>query len=283
MTEQRAPVSESAGGSSPTARVLGSGDRPALAVHRSGAGPRVVLVHGFTQTAASWRTVISSLAGAHEVLAVDLPGHGGSSTCDVASISDAAALVGDAGGRAGYVGYSLGGRCCLTLALERPDLVERLVLVGATAGIEDDAERATRRRADEALAERLDRASDRAIGVEGFLREWLTGPLFAHLSPEQADIGSRLTNTAHGLAASLRTMGTGTQVPSFARLGSLDMPVLLVTGEKDERFGTIARRMAEAIGANARHEVVPGAGHAVPFEAPEAFAEVVERHLGAET
>jgi len=243
---------------------------------------RVVLVHGFTQTAASWHRVVAALGDRYEVVTVDLPGHGSSSARAVADLSEAASVVGDAGGRASYVGYSLGGRCCLTLALEHPELVDALVLVGATAGILDEAERAGRRAADEALAGRLEAADGRAHGLEDFLRDWLAGPLFAHLDAEQADVPSRLANTPRGLAASLRTMGTGTQAPSYDRLAGLEMPVTLVTGATDERFGALARQMAAAIGPNAHHEVVPGVGHAVPFEAPDAFAALLARCLGSE-
>lgn len=257
------------------------GGKAELATGRSGTGRRVVLVHGFTQTGRSWRRVAALLGRRHEVVTVDLPGHGGSSERRASDLREAAALLGAAGGRATYVGYSLGGRCCLTLALERPELVEQLVLVGATAGIEDPEAREARRRADDALADRLDppAGGPAALGVGEFLRQWLEGPLFAHLTAEQADLGSRLGNSAAGLASSLRSAGAGTQVPSWERLRSLHMAVLLVTGERDEKFGRLAERMAAAIGENARHAVVPGAGHAAPFEAPEVFTAILEEAL----
>jgi len=249
---------------------------PPLASSGTGAGRRIVLVHGFTQTATSWRRVTGLLSSTYEVVTVDLPGHGESSACRVEDLGAAAALVGEAGGRSVYVGYSLGGRCCLTLALTSPHLVEGLVLVGATAGMEDPAERAARRVADDALADRLDPPDGTpGIAVRAFLEQWLAGPLFAHLDAEQADVAARLANDGAGLAASLRTTGTGTQLPSWERLAELEMPVGLVTGELDVRFAEIAERMGRAIGDNATHVVVPGVGHAVPFEDPRAFASVV--------
>ncbi|MDA8291121.1 MAG: alpha/beta fold hydrolase [Actinomycetota bacterium] len=268
MTDERAPR----GPDAPRA------DHARLASSSVGSGRRLVLVHGFTQTGASWRRVAAALSGDHEVVAVDLPGHGRSGDVRVADLDEAAALVGATGGRAVYVGYSLGGRTCLTLALARPDLVEHLVLVGATAGIEDPEERAARRSSDEALARRLDPPDGPArTSVGEFLAEWLSGPLFAHLDSEQADLGARVANLGPGLAASLRTTGTGTQIPSWDRLGALSMPVDLVTGSLDARFGEIASRMARAIGGNARCAVLPGTGHAAPFEDPAAFASLVER------
>jgi 2-succinyl-6-hydroxy-2,4-cyclohexadiene-1-carboxylate synthase len=254
-------------------------DQP-LAIERSGAGRRVVLVHGFTQTGASWRRVADRLADRFEVVRVDLPGHGRSEGIRVADLSGAAARLAATTGRASYVGYSLGGRVGLTLALERPDLVEQLVLVGATAGIEDAEERRARRRADEALADRLDPPDDTPpLGLEAFLAEWLAGPLFADLDPEAADVAARSANTPTGLASSLRTVGTGTQEPTWGRLGALTMPVTVGTGARDEKFTRLGERLVAAIGPRATAHVVAGTGHAVPFEAPGTFAELVAREL----
>lgn len=245
----------------------------------AGRAPRVVLVHGFTQTGRSWDRLAGALSVHREVACVDLPGHGASSERRVADLDEAAALVGATGGRAPYVGYSLGGRTCLRLALARPDLVEALVLVSATAGIADPADRQRRRGEDDALADELERAGH--DGLAGFLDLWLGGPLFAHLTAEQADLPARRANTPAGLAASLRSCGTGRQEPDWDRLGELAMPVLAVAGERDERYVRIAEQLVAGIGPNARLAVVAGAGHAVPFEAPEAFLELVEAFLPA--
>jgi len=214
------------------------------------------------------------------VVALDLPDHGDSASVHAANLPEAAAFVGAAGGRAAYVGYSLGGRVALTLALESPDLVDALVLVGAHPGIADPVERAARRAADDALADRLDPARG-GIDLETFLAEWLAGPLFAHLSDDQADLAARRVNSPAGLAASLRSLGTGRQEPSLHRLGALAMPVLLVAGALDRRFADLGEQMAAAIGANARLALIEGAGHAAPFERPDAFVELVAGFLAA--
>jgi 2-succinyl-6-hydroxy-2,4-cyclohexadiene-1-carboxylate synthase len=238
----------------------------------SAAADRVVLVHGFTQTARSWRPMIArltaSLGPGVAVLALDAPGHGARG--DVrADLTSGAALLAEEGGRATYVGYSMGGRFCLHLALQRPELVERLVLISTTPGIEDAAERAARRRADEELADRIERD-----GLDAFLAQWLAQPLFAGLGPSAADVESRRGNTAAGLASSLRLAGTGTQTPLWDRLGELSMPVLVLTGEHDDKFREIGRRMAGAI-PNASFVVVAGAGHAVHLELPAHTCEAI--------
>jgi 2-succinyl-6-hydroxy-2,4-cyclohexadiene-1-carboxylate synthase len=248
------------------------------AVVHSPSGPRrarVVLVHGFTQTLTSWGPVAERLAGQFEVVRVDLPGHGGSGGVRV-GFDEAASLVGEAGGMGVYVGYSLGGRLCLRLALERPDLVRGLVLIGASPGIADPGQREARRDADEALARRIERD-----GVEVFLDAWLAGPLFSSLPVEAAGREERLANTAEGLASALRRLGTGVQESLWDRLGELRPPALLVAGERDPKFAGIAREMAAAVGPAARVAVVAGAGHAVHLERPAETAALVEGFVAA--
>jgi 2-succinyl-6-hydroxy-2,4-cyclohexadiene-1-carboxylate synthase len=168
-----------------------------LHTERLGSGrPRLVLVHGFTQTGRSWSGIAGDLARDHEVVLVDAPGHGGSSPAG-ADLPSGAHLLGEAAGNAVYVGYSMGGRLCLQLALDEPERVVGLVLLGATAGIVDDRERAARRAADEALAAELERD-----GVDVYLERWLARPLFAGLSPDAVGVDDRRRNTVGGLAAS---------------------------------------------------------------------------------
>jgi 2-succinyl-6-hydroxy-2,4-cyclohexadiene-1-carboxylate synthase len=233
--------------------------------------PPLLLLHGFTQSARSFRHLASALGASGAVRAIDLPGHGAAGAVRVADLEESAAFVGAVGGRGTYLGYSLGGRIALTLALADPERVERLVLVGATPGIADPAERRARLLADAALADRLDPPGGGGLDLETFLDEWLAQPLFAHLSPAAQDRDARRVNTVSGLAHSLRQNGAGTQIPSHDRLGELTMPVLLVAGAHDGKFSAIAREMGERIGENATVATIPDAGHAAPFEAPGAF------------
>ena len=132
------------------------------------------------------------------------------------------------------------------------------MLVGASPGIADPAERAARRAADEALAARIE-----GMDIEAFAREWGAQPLFAG-QPERvaaAAHADRLRNTPAGLAAALRGLGTGAMEPLWERLGELTIPVTLVTGERDEKFHALAETMLARL-PDARHVVVPGAGHA---------------------
>jgi 2-succinyl-6-hydroxy-2,4-cyclohexadiene-1-carboxylate synthase len=245
---------------------------PLHADHR-GRGPRLVLVHGFTQTRRCWGTAADRLAIDHELVLVDAPGHGRSAGV-AADLVEGAGLLADAGGEATYLGYSMGARFTLHVALTRPELVRGLVLLSGTAGIEDDAERAARRDQDRRTAALLQDA-----GLEVFLDRWLQQPLFAGLAPEQAFRAERLENTAAGLADSLVRAGTGSQIPSWHALADLTMPVLVLAGADDAKFVALARRLAGAIGANATLAVIDGAGHTAHLEQPERFLAAVQPWL----
>jgi 2-succinyl-6-hydroxy-2,4-cyclohexadiene-1-carboxylate synthase len=135
------------------------------------------------------------------------------------------------------------------------------VLISVSPGLANDGERATRRAADAALADRIE-----AIGVEAFARAWATQPLFAGQSAEvrAAAHADRLRRSASVHAAQLRGLGTGVMPPLWERLSELTMPVTVLVGERDTKFRAIAERMGFPT------VVVPGAGHAVPLEAPAA-------------
>ncbi len=236
-------------------------------------GRRLVLAHGFTQNAGCWGEFGRRLASTAEVVAVDLPGHGRSHH-DEADLIESARLLTETGGTGVYLGYSMGGRVALHAALDHPDRVTGLVLIGATAGIDDAAERASRRVADDGLAQRL-----LAEGLPAFLDRWLAGPLFAGLSAEQAALPQRLTNRADGLAASLRRCGTGTQEPLWERLAELRVPVLVVVGGADRKFSDLGARLVTSMtGTSAEVLSIPGT-HAVHLEQPERTATAVATRL----
>jgi 2-succinyl-6-hydroxy-2,4-cyclohexadiene-1-carboxylate synthase len=241
----------------------------------SGAGPRVVLVHGFAQNRNCWGAVGTDLERDHEVVRVDVPGHGRSAAI-ATGLDDGGRLIAQAGGDGTYVGYSMGGRFSLHAALACPDAVRGLVLIGAAGGIDDNAARAERRAADDQRAEQLERD-----GVDAFLATWLAQPLFAGLDTGGQFLDERRENTVAGLASSLRLAGTGAQKPLWTRLGALEVPVLAVAGAHDEKFTAEAERLASSIGANATVALVPGAGHAAHLERPHAFLAILRSWLAA--
>jgi 2-succinyl-6-hydroxy-2,4-cyclohexadiene-1-carboxylate synthase len=264
------------------------GPAPADRLHAEirGSGGRLVLAHGFTQTGGIWGPMAEDLARDHQVVSVDLPGHGGSSDVG-ADLPTGARLLADVGGSGTYLGYSMGARFSLHAALSFPDRVRSLILISGTAGIEDDGLRRDRVAADEALAFELDpppeagRDHDDQERLDAFLRRWLGRPLFAGIPEDAVGLAQRRANTPAGLASSLRLAGTGTQQPLWDQLPSLRMPVLVITGEGDAKFTALGERMAATIGDNAIHAVVPGVGHTAHLEDPGRVTALVRAHLPA--
>jgi len=233
---------------------------------------RIRLIHGFTQTAESWNPVEARLPRDWDVQALEIP-----DGLDFVATTEA---LGQRGGGAGtWVGYSMGARLCLRLALDRPEIVQRLVLVSGTAGIRSAADRRTRRASDEQLAADAERD-----GVAAFLERWLDQRLFETLPRDVAMLEERRRgNSVHRLVHQLRALGQGTQEPMWDQLGDLAMPVLLVSGQWDRTYGEIAEQMTAAIGENATHVTVPKSGHSVNLERPDDLAHVLTTWLDGST
>lgn len=238
-----------------------------------------VVLHGFTGSASAMAPLTSRLP--EPVLGLDLPGHGsGPVSDDPADYTMAAAVSGVVSATAhldrfALVGYSMGGRVALHVALAHPDRIAALVLIGARAGIDDPAERAERVAADEALADRIE-----SEGIEWFADYWADRPLFAtqrvRLSAaQQAELrAQRRSCDPRGLAHSLRGMGAGAVEPIGCRLSELSMPCALIAGSDDAKFAAIAHQMA-AVMPRATVCSIPDAGHAPHLEAPDATAAAV--------
>jgi 2-succinyl-6-hydroxy-2,4-cyclohexadiene-1-carboxylate synthase len=223
--------------------------------------PRVVLVPGFTQTASSWRGAAEVLAETCEVVALEIPSR--------ETFAATANAIGRRGRRAVYVGYSMGGRLCLRLALDRPDLVRALVLVSASPGIVDDDRRAERVASDEELARSLEQG-----GVDTFLARWLSQPMFASVPPDAPGLADRHALPAGYLAHCLRVLGAGVMEPMWTRLAELQMPIALVTGRSDLKYENIAQHMLERLHGDVVH-VRLDAGHAIPLERPAVLGGLV--------
>ena len=237
----------------------------------------LLLLHGFMQTGRGWDEVVRHLDGErYRPLAPDIRGHGAAATrrpIDFAACVED--VVGLAAGRFALAGYSQGGRLALHVALARPDVVTRLVLVSATAGIDDEAERERRLAADEELATWMEAEGRLMTEVAD---RWGSQPLFAGQPPEvvAAARADRLANEPVHVAAALRGIGTGAMEPLWRRLPELgDLPVAVLAGERDPKYVGLGERLSRALpGATLR--VVPRAGHALPLEAPAAVAAAIE-------
>jgi 2-succinyl-6-hydroxy-2,4-cyclohexadiene-1-carboxylate synthase len=183
-------------------------------------------------------------------------------------------MIATIGAKATYVGYSLGARAMLHAALMYPNLVQRLVVIGANPGIDDDDERARRRETDDALAAHME-----DVGLEPFLREWVALPLFGGLALSPTEWTDRLRNTVAGLTSSLRMAGTGAQGSLWPRLRELNMPVLAMAGERDVKFAAIAQQIA-TMAPRAAVALVPDAAHAAHLQQPDAVIAAIAQFIG---
>ena len=240
-----------------------------------GAGPGLLLLHGFLGSVESWGALPGRLEEVR-VVAVDLPGHGGSrevgpGDCAVPRVVE---LLARLQGRvfdapAAWLGYSMGARIALAAAAEGVPGTA-LLLESGSPGIADPLAREERRVQDEERARRLE-----ADGIEAFVDEWLRLPLFQGLlqAPPDVQAEARATRIAQDparMAASLREGGTGVQPPLWDRLSEVRRPVRLVVGVKDTKFVTVARAMVDRLPDVALREI-PGVGHTVHLEAPDAW------------
>jgi len=245
--------------------------------------PTIVLLHGFTGSAASWGGHLETSAShGFRVIALDMLGHGQSDAptdprryaiawCE-ADILAVLAVLGVHEGEAILLGYSMGGRIALYTAFS--GFFRALILESASSGLADPLERAQRKNSDEQLAASIERD-----GIEAFVTYWEQLPLFASqqrlLNEQQRALHEqRLQNRPLGLANSLRSVGTGVQPNLQERLTTLTIPVLLLAGILDTKFCTIAQHMAQSL-PHAQVHIIPDAGHTVHLEQPEVFDRMV--------
>jgi 2-succinyl-6-hydroxy-2,4-cyclohexadiene-1-carboxylate synthase len=241
----------------------------------------VTLLHGFTLTGESWGELVGRMPAGWRWVTPDVRGHGGARIAPCTMDDCAADLVAlwDHLGveRSHVVGYSMGGRLALHVAVRLPERTRSLLTIGAHAGLEPGA-REARRRSDEELAERIERE-----GIEAFVRLWESMPMFAGISRRGREFlawlhGLRVKNDPAGLAESLRGMGAGAMEPLWDELGQVAVPATFVAGDGDEPFVAAARRLARSV-RGAKVEVVGDSGHSTQFEQPDSTARVLADHL----
>lgn len=248
------------------------------------ARPVVLFLHGFMGSKSEWTGVTETLENGFRCVAVDLPGHGISTGLPDETYTmegTAEAILGTLDGleipRATLVGYSMGGRLALYLALRHPDRCAGLLLESSSPGLEGDAGRAARREADEEKARRLEHGD-----FEEFLNDWYRQPLFVPVARDGAllrrTIEARRKNDPAELARSLRGMGTGSQPSLWEEMPDLRVPTLAVAGKLDEKFVGISRRM-EDLSPRVRTVVVPDTGHNVRAEAPDEYLSLLQGFL----
>ncbi len=248
--------------------------------------PILILLHGFTGSSQNWQPLLPNLTPHFQILTLDILGHGRSASPPdstryqmVNIAADIVALLDKLTSQPVHLlGYSMGGRLALYLAVHYPGRFSSLILESASPGLKTEAERAERRQRDNALADRIERE-----GVPAFVDFWETLALWHSQKQLPSDIRTRLRqqrlqNNPLGLANSLRGMGTGVQPSLWEQLPDLQMPTLLLTGELDKKFVGIAQEIAQ-LSYHIDHIVIPDVGHTVHLEMPTLYMETVVSFL----
>jgi 2-succinyl-6-hydroxy-2,4-cyclohexadiene-1-carboxylate synthase len=225
----------------------------------------VLFIPGFMQRGDAWRPVAELLPERYPSRLLDHAEH--SFEGRLREISESGADV--------LVGYSLGGRLALRAALRSPDSLTAVVLVGATAGIEEGPMRVQRAEADEKLASWIE-----AMPIEDIVALWERQPLFADQSDLLVDEQrpGRLSHDPRSLALLLRTAGQGTLEPVWDELHSLELPLLAIAGARDDGYSAAAKRIA-SVAPNARAAIIEEAGHAAHLQQPEEVARLITEFL----
>jgi len=247
-------------------------------VEVSGSGVPIVLLHGFTGDTSTWQLLRTTLEASYQVIAIDILGHGKSdkpSTVtsyhmqnvarDIVQLMDGLSVH-----QAHLLGYSMGGRLGLYLAVNYPDRLLSLILESASPGLATEQEREERRIRDNALADKIE-----ANGIPWFVEYWERLSLWESQKSLPQEIlesqrKQRLQNDPHGLANSLRGMGTGVQPSLWDELGSVTIPTRLIVGEHDKKFLQINHEMAQQI-PDVKMITITGVGHTTHLENPTEF------------
>jgi 2-succinyl-6-hydroxy-2,4-cyclohexadiene-1-carboxylate synthase len=220
--------------------------------------PEVVFLPGFMQHADTWSPIAAAVGERYPVRLLEF----GTWTFEerVAEITADGCVV---------VGYSMGGRLALHAALDAA--FAGLVVIGASAGIEDADERRRRRGEDLELADWIETHS-----IADVVARWEANPVFASQPAAlvEAQRAGRLDHDPVLLARLLRSAGQGACAPIWDRLGSLAMPVLALAGENDGTYVAASRRIASLV-PRGSSGVIAGAGHAAHLEAPSAVAQAI--------
>ncbi|OEH93144.1 2-succinyl-6-hydroxy-2,4-cyclohexadiene-1-carboxylate synthase [Bacillus solimangrovi] len=251
-------------------------------VETFGTGPALMMLHGFTGSSVNWYPLAEQLSDNFQVILVDIIGHGNTEKPRNVSRYSMEEVVRDIKEilvqleihKVNLLGYSMGGRVALSFAVTYPESVERLILESSSPGLKTIEERINRCEADQKLARKIE-----SNGIEWFVKMWSEIPLFSsqrRLSDDllEKQYELRMRNDSYGLVNSLRGMGTGSQPSLWDQLQDLSMPILIITGNEDEKFCNIAKEMTKKM-KNAKNIVVNSAGHAIHLEQLQIFAKIV--------
>ena len=239
--------------------------------------PRILFLHGFMGSLQDWDSIINRLQNNYYCLAIDLPGHGRTRNPETRySFAEAGASLIDLLKDINFspfsiLGYSLGGRLALYIALRYPGLVSKVILESASPGLKSSRQRTIRKLQDETLAIKLVNSD-----FNQFLQEWYDQPLFNSLRQHRDFkklLKERKMSNPEELAVSLTALSTGKQPSLWDLLSENKIAILLLAGELDLKFRGIARQMSRQC-PTCKTKIIKNAGHNIHFEDPDEFTNI---------
>ena len=174
----------------------------------------------------------------------------------------------------------MGGRIALELASKQPELAPRLVLFSTSTGLHDANERKARAEQDDTRAVDL-----REQGMLEFTRSWYELPMFAQFRAHASFARTRarrLIGDAEFWAGCVAGCSPGRSECRENDLARLASRTILAVGERDDYYVAFALRAA-SLAPTLTVEMIAGAGHVLPLEAPSACADIIERALKSST
>ena len=245
----------------------------------------IILLHGFTGSHSTWEMLSKKLVDEDYFLVLpDLPGHGRSADSTAMSVDRVCdslleILYDLKISKATILGYSMGARIALNFAIVYQSHTRSLILESCTPGILDEAERQKRRLDDESLGKSI-----RRRGLDWFVDYWENLEVFASQKSLDGGIRARIrnerfSNSPIGLAKSLEGAGTGSMLPMWLKLRDIRVPVLLLAGEKDEKYISIAKEMKRKMPANSTLSIIKDSGHAPHIEDYPKFENTITNFL----
>jgi 3-oxoadipate enol-lactonase len=242
-----------------------------------GRGEPVVLVHGLADDHRAWRRVVAPLMLTRRVVLYDLRGHGGSPLGDDADGSlaqlgaDLIDVLDEAQiDRATIAGFSLGGTIAMRAAIDAPERVTALALIGTSSRVNSAARGWYEERA--ALVANDDPALRATLDQD-------TEDVYRN-RPEEIEAGLRIrresTGDPRGFANACLAMASLNQAPLDPELGAIAVPTVLVAGDADQHCPPRASEIiAEKIGGSTLL-VLEDTGHPLPVERPDEVAAAIE-------
>ncbi len=245
--------------------------------------PGLLFLHGFLGSSQDWSGFMEVFGQDFFCVALDLPGHGRSLEENnwIYSMPHIAEHIAELlqawpAKKWSVVGYSMGGRLALYLAVHYAHIFAKAVVISASPGLENEVERQEREHQDELLTQVLLQNP-----LSEFLKHWYQQPLFSSLSqkPWFKEVGHRrLQNEPKYLAKSMQLMGLAKQPSLWKMLGGCFVHLQFVCGVWDEKFVALNQKMYRLC-PQANMKVIANCGHNVVLDAPQELIQIIRLFL----